>query len=220
MIHPYFHLIFFLVLYVRLDNNTVLPNVFSFKMNKHIEHKSFLQTFSALSDCDFDLITDLTIITRNGRIETFQALFSWMSSSLRRMFTSKFVMEDYGRRKDPITLFLPDIDSSNIKQIISLMTAGECHCVSGDFQNLNHVWEMLNIDRLKLSSLVEENVAQSTRNNVIPSAVYPNAPLDLTTNPKNEQNSDNESIQLPLSFTKSCWRSFLVKFLKLRMEKS
>ena len=67
---------------------------------------------------------------------------------------------------------------------------------------------------------MKENVAQSTRNNVIPSAVYPNAPLDLTTNPKNEQNSDNESIQLPLSFTKSCWRSFLVKFLKLRMEKS
>ena len=65
---------------------------------KNTEYKFFLQTFSALFDCDLDLITHLTIISRDGRIETFQALFSWMSQNLRRRFTLKFVMEDYGHR--------------------------------------------------------------------------------------------------------------------------
>ena len=169
---------------------------------KNTEYKFFLQTFSALFDCDLDLITHLTIISRDGRIETFQALFSWMSQNLCRRFTLKFVMEDYGHR------------SQEWWQLVNVVVLVEIF-------KFSMFWTCSTLaDWLKLSSLLKENVDQSTRNNVIPSAVDPNAPLDLTTNPKNEQNSDNESIQLPLSFTKSCWRSFLVKFLKLRMEKS
>ena len=169
---------------------------------KNTEYKFFLQTFSALFDCDLDLITHLTIISRDGRIETFQALFSWMSQNLRRRFTLKFVMEDYGHR------------SQEWWQLVNVVVLVEIF-------KFSMFWTCSTLaDWLKLSSLLKENVAQSTRNNVIPSDVDPDAPLDLTTNPKNEQNSDNESIQLPLSFTKSCWRSFLVKFLKLRMEKS
>ena len=38
---------------------------------------------------------------------------------------------------------------------------------------------------------MKENVAQITRNNVIPSAVDPNTSLNLTTNPKNEQDFDD-----------------------------
>ena len=61
------------------------------------------------------------------------------------------LLEDYGHRKDSITLYLPDIDSSNIKQI---MTAGECRCVSGNFQSLD-VLDKFNFGRLKFSSFSE-----------------------------------------------------------------
>ena len=44
--------------------------------------------------------TDLSIVCSNGIVNTHQALLSWASGFLRRMFMSQLILEDGGKRKE------------------------------------------------------------------------------------------------------------------------
>ena len=53
-----------------------------------------LHFYKSLHDCEYELLTDLTIVCSDGRVETFQAFFAWISSSLRRFFQKRLVSVD------------------------------------------------------------------------------------------------------------------------------
>ena len=97
---------------------------------------------------------DLTFVCEDGIVRSHQALFSWMSSFLRRFFLSKQVMEDSGKLKDEVTLFLPSVRCEAVDQIIMMVTTGSCLLQSETAKrDLSDVWGLLNIDRMDFNSL-------------------------------------------------------------------
>lgn len=91
---------------------------------------------------------DLTFVCEDGIVRSHQALFSWMSSFLRRM------MEDSGKRKDEVTLFLPSVECKTLNQIIKILTNGEVVLQKEkNKRDISDLWEVLNVDRIDYISL-------------------------------------------------------------------
>ena len=57
---------------------------------KHKERHMMTKTIGGLSD----VTTDLQIVCNDGLVRTQQAVLSWSSGFLRRLFTSQFLLED------------------------------------------------------------------------------------------------------------------------------
>ena len=120
----------------------------------NLKHTNFLRTFSILTDCDYELVTDLRIVCHNGTLQSYQFLFSSMSPMLRRLFTSKLVMEDSGKRKDEVTLHLPDVDLETLERAVTIFTEGLVNVPNQDsFDKLLSCWNLLSIDCPTLDSL-------------------------------------------------------------------
>ena len=120
----------------------------------NLKHTNFLRTFSILTDCDYELVTDLRIVCHNGTLESYQFLFSRMSPMLRRMFSSKLVMEDGGKRKDEVTLHLPDVDLETLKRAVTIFTEGVVNVPNQEASHkLLSCWTLLSIEWPTLDSL-------------------------------------------------------------------
>ena len=70
-------------------------------------------------------VKDLKIVCEDGVVETYQAVFAWASSFMRRQFVAKFVMEDSGKRKDDVTLHLPEIGVEVVTALANILVRGE-----------------------------------------------------------------------------------------------
>ena len=120
----------------------------------NLKHTNFLKTFSILTDCEYELMTDLTIVCHDGMLQSYQFLFSRMSPMLRRLFSSKLVMEDCGKRKDEVTLHLPDVDLETLKRAVSIFTEGVVNVPNQEASiKLLSCWTLLSIDWPTLDSL-------------------------------------------------------------------
>merc|ERR1719312_977950 len=120
----------------------------------NLKNTNFLRTFSILTDCDYELVTDLRIVCHNGTLQSYQFLFSRMSPMLRRLFTSKLVMEDGGKRKDQVTLHLPDVDLETLERAVTIFTEGVVNVPNQDsFDKLITCWTLLSIEYPTLDSL-------------------------------------------------------------------
>ena len=101
--------------------------------------------YRSIHDCDYELSCDLTFVCGDGMIESYQAFFSWLSGTLRRMFQRKMVIEDHGKRKDRVTLIVPDVEIKTIKTIITLFTLGEVP-ISQNTGAVRSCFDLLGID--------------------------------------------------------------------------
>ena len=120
----------------------------------NLKNTSFLRTFSILTDCDYELVTDLRIVCHNGTLQSYQFLFSRMSPMLRRLFSSKLVMEDSGKRKDEVTLHLPDVDLETLKRAVTIFTEGVVNVPNQEASHkLLSCWTLLSIEWPSLDSL-------------------------------------------------------------------
>ena len=129
-----------------------------------LTNRFYSNTLNQLRDCEYELMTDLTIVCSNGLVESHQALFAWMSSSLRRLFVSKLVMEDCGKRKDFITLHLPDVKTDILTNIIKIFSCGQIAISSDKLHRISEAWSLIQIDKLYFEEL--EIVCQTIVNNV------------------------------------------------------
>ena len=98
---------------------------------------------------------DLTFVCEDGIVRSHQALFSWISSFLRRFFLSKQVMEDSGKRKDEVSLVLPSVNCEAVRHVITILTTGEVILQREKTRrDISDLWGLLNIDRIDFTSLV------------------------------------------------------------------
>eukprot|EP00091_Calanus_sinicus_P015670 TRINITY_DN34172_c0_g1_i1.p1 TRINITY_DN34172_c0_g1~~TRINITY_DN34172_c0_g1_i1.p1 ORF type:complete len:220 (+),score=52.44 TRINITY_DN34172_c0_g1_i1:95-661(+) len=124
--------------------------------------QSVLETGSA--------VTDLRIVCYDGVVETFQAVFAWASSFMRRQLVAKFVMEDSGKRKDDVTLHLPEDSVEVVTALVHILVRGEITNLSGSMKReLQTLWKSLGIDRvefekLDMSNMKETKKVKNTRN--------------------------------------------------------
>ena len=97
---------------------------------------------------------DLKIVCDDGVVETFQAVFAWSSSFLRRQFVGKFVMEDSGKRKDDVTMYLPEFGVEVVNILASFLISGEVNNLSIYVRKeLEILWKSLAIDRVEFEKL-------------------------------------------------------------------
>mgnify|MGYP001498853966 CR=1 FL=1 len=131
--------------------------IYSFRdtMNMlNLRHTNFLRTFSILTDCEYELVTDLTIVCHNGMLQSYQFLLSRMSPLLRRLFSSKLVMEDCGKRKAEVTLHLPDVDLETLKRAVAIFTEGVVNIPNQEESiKLQDCWTLLSIECPTLDTL-------------------------------------------------------------------
>ena len=68
---------------------------------------------------------DLRIVCRDGVVRTHQAILAWSSGFLRRLCTSHFILEDGGKRKEDLMIYLHDYTVEVITAFINFMYDGE-----------------------------------------------------------------------------------------------
>ena len=111
-------------------------------------------------------VKDLKFVCDDKIVTSHQALFSWMSSFLRRFFLSKQVMEDSGKRKDEVTICLPGVSSLTLDYVIRIFSFGEVRIPNEKTsREIHELWGQLVIDKLEFGSLgmtpVESNTCQT-----------------------------------------------------------
>ena len=90
----------------------------------------------------------------DGVVESYQAVFAWASSFLRRHFVGKFVMEDSGKRKDDITMHLPGVSKEIVTALVRILVKGETTNVTNPVKReLDVLWRSLVIDRVEFDKL-------------------------------------------------------------------
>ena len=95
---------------------------------------------------------DLKIVCDDGVVETYQAVFAWASSFMRRQLVAKFVMEDSGKRKDDVTLYLPGVSVEVVTTLANILVRGEVTNLSVILKReLQILWKSLGIDRVDLN---------------------------------------------------------------------
>ena len=115
-------------------------------------------------------VKDLKIVCDDGVVETYQAVFAWASSFMRRQLVAKFVMEDSGKRKDDVTLHLPGVSVEVVTTLANILVRGEVANLSVIVKReLQILWKSLGIDRvefekLDISDMKESKKVKNTRN--------------------------------------------------------
>ena len=88
-------------------------------------------------------VKDLKIVCDDGVVETYQAVFAWASSFMRRQLVAKFVMEDSGKRKDDVTLYLPGVSVEVVTTLANILVRGEVTNLSVIVKReLQILWEL------------------------------------------------------------------------------
>ena len=99
-------------------------------------------------------IKDLRIVCEDKIVTSYQALFSWMSSFLRRFFLSKRIMEDSGKLKEELTVILPEVSSDTLNYVIKIFTFGEAMIQNEKTsREISDLWKLLGIDRIDFGCL-------------------------------------------------------------------
>eukprot|EP00092_Neocalanus_flemingeri_P019384 GFUD01020998.1.p1 GENE.GFUD01020998.1~~GFUD01020998.1.p1 ORF type:complete len:822 (+),score=261.57 GFUD01020998.1:62-2527(+) len=122
-------------------------------------------------------VKDLKIVCDDGVVESYQAVFAWASSLLRRQFVGKFVMEDSGKRKDDVTVYLPEVAVEVVNTLTSVLVRGEVTSISSCVKkDLEILWKSLAIDRVEFDKL---DISEITKVNKKPKNVQ-----NIKTGPK------------------------------------
>ena len=103
------------------------------------------------------LNTDLHMVCRDGIVNTHQAVFSWASGFLRRIFMSQLILEDGGKRKEDVTLHFPDFSVKVATAVNNFLMHGQIN-VKGNksFQeHFEEAWEAFRIDRISYKEVFE-----------------------------------------------------------------
>jgi len=121
---------------------------------KDTARERLLQHVETLSTAN----TDLFIVCSNGVVNTHQALLSWASGFLRRMFMSQLILEDGGKRKEEVTLHFPDFDVSVVKAMNNFLLFGELNVLANrSFQNeFEQAWDAFRIDRISFKTVHDD----------------------------------------------------------------
>ena len=116
--------------------------------------------------CLSETVCDLQIAGRDGVVRTHQAILSWSSGFLRRLFSSHFILEDGGKRKEDIILYLKDYTVEVITAFVNFMFNGEISTfASADFiEDFKKLWEDVRVDRISYSKAFEDG-RTNARNN-------------------------------------------------------
>ena len=85
---------------------------------------------------------------------------------------AKFVMEDSGKRKDDVTLHLPEVSVEVVKALVNILVRGEVTNLSVSIK-LQNLWKSLGIDRIEFekldtSDMKETKKVKNTRNALKP----------------------------------------------------
>jgi len=101
--------------------------------------------------------TDLTIVCRDGEVRGHQAVLAWASATLRRWLMSNLVLEDGGKRKEEVTLFLPSVSTSAVSSLTSFLLTGALTMVASALtrEEVEEAWELLRIDRITFKAAFE-----------------------------------------------------------------
>ena len=87
---------------------------------------------------------------------------------------AKFVMEDSGKRKDDVTLHLPEVSVEVVKALVNILVRGEVTNLSVSVKiKLQILWKSLGIDRIEFekldtSDMKETKKVKNTRNALKP----------------------------------------------------
>ena len=124
---------------------------------KHKERHMMTKTIGGLSD----VTTDLQIVCNDGLVRTQQAVLSWSSGFLRRLFTSHFLLQDGGKRKDEVVIFLKDYSVEVITAFVSFLFNGELtRQVSKPFiEDFKRLWEDIRVDKISYLQVFEDGKA-------------------------------------------------------------
>ena len=119
----------------------------------------------AIASLGADTGTDLTLVCRDGTVHSYQALFAWSSSTLRKWFLSHLLQEIGGKRKEEMTLLLPDLGITSVSVLASFLLTGQINIRTG--RELRHelelAWQLLAIDRIAFkTALVGERGGSNT----------------------------------------------------------
>ena len=116
----------------------------------------------------------LKIVCDDGVVKTYQAVFAWASSFMRRQLVAKFVIEDSGKRKDDVTLYLPEVSVEVATTLANILLRGEVTNLSVIVKReLQILWKSLGVDRvefekLDISDMKESKKVKNTRNGTKP----------------------------------------------------
>ena len=104
----------------------------------------------AIASLGADTGTDLALVCRDGTVHSYQALFAWSSSLLRKWFLSHLLQENGGKRKDKVTMLLPDLGITSVSVLASFLLTGQINIRAGRElrRELELAWQLLAIDRI------------------------------------------------------------------------
>ena len=101
---------------------------------------------------------DLRIVCRDGVVRTHQAILAWSSGFLRRLCTSHFILEDGGKRKEDLMIYLHDYTVEVITAFVNFLYNGEIsRLASPDFiEDFKQLWEDVRVDKISYSKAFED----------------------------------------------------------------
>lgn len=114
--------------------------------------------------------TDLALVCRDGTVHSYQALFSWSSTLLRKWFLSHLLQENGGKRKAEMTLLLPDLGITSVSVLASFLLTGQISIRAGRElkRELESAWQLLAIDRIAFKTALVGGRGGSAPNAVRP----------------------------------------------------
>ena len=126
-------------------------------MTKAYIEQRFLTTKTIV--CQSEAVCDLEIVCRGGEVvRTHQAILSWSSGFLRRLCSSHFLLEDGGKRKEDLMIYLNDYTVEVVTAFLNFLYHGELSTSAspdfiGDFKQL---WEDVRVDKISYSKAFED----------------------------------------------------------------
>ena len=120
-----------------------------------LKNKEDLLTKS-ISSLD-EITSDLKIVCSDGIVRSQQAILSWSSSFLRRMFMSQMILEDGGKRKEEVSIYLSSYSKNLVKSFIMFISNGDLiQRASQTFaEEFEQLWGDLKIDKISFKEVFE-----------------------------------------------------------------
>ena len=116
--------------------------------------------------CLSEAVCDLQIVCRDGVLRTHQAILSWSSGFLRRLCSSHFILEDGGKKKEDLMIYLNDYTVEVVTAFLNFMYNGELSTfASAEFiEDFKQLWEDVRVDKISYSKAYEDGRINVTTN--------------------------------------------------------
>ena len=98
-------------------------------------------------------VCDLSFICSDGTVTAHQAVFSWSSTFLRRLFTSRLLLENgIGKRKEDLVIIMLKFSALALDGLSKFLETGAA-CFQGDKSvkdDFANAWNLLKVDSISL----------------------------------------------------------------------